>query len=540
MGTIMLKICQPLTVPNSDVRWWTWFFHWRQRLVQSQIHKPSNSKKKLTIKQLKAMPIIEQRMIMINQKAKGDRKMPKDLFVGVEGSASIATVFYDKFKKVATKMVSEDTYGRFKIEEEIVKESLKKKEVSDNYSETDIDKAYLFVESKNQEYNMETEYNNLVIGYNQLNHDTNMELHVPEPYKYWEDCNAYSMEYCKGETAAAFLEKATETVKNTLDIQTTVDTDLRNAGWTLLVRWAWTPQMTVSKKVVHDALKSSAPVFYMLLRMSNIMENINAIIEEAAKVPFEGTKEFLIHTDPSLGNIMFQLDEASNDITPYLIDFGDVCVFDLKNEYHQKLLEIFQRYVTAVKSINPGWNAVKPEFERAIDAVGNDASMDEQAKLSLRVFKAKLKDTMVKYKSILGSTAKLLAGPLKQAIASISGSIYFTSGHPFYQSVSTIKDFMNNYIDADESDDNKLDDFEFTQVAINLFNLGFNSRDLDQLMATWEPPLVSGRRMRIRTGGGGSGGGGRPSVGGRPSGGGGIGGGGGFGGRPFGYGNTYY
>lgn len=208
------------------------------------------------------------------------------------------------------------------------------------------------------------------------------------------------------------------------------------------------------------------------------MQNLNMLIEESAKTPSQGTQAFLIHTDPSLGNIMFKEDNQTNEIIPYLIDFGDVCVFDLNIKWHRDLLAIFQKYVTGVQAINPGWDRVRQSFEDEIDAI-NDGSLDEKGQFLLRIFKAKLKDTMEKYKIILDSTSKLLAGPLKQVIESIPNYFNFNNHHPLYKSINTITNYMNRY----KSDD--LDDFQFTQVAINLFDLDFDNAQLKRLTNQW-------------------------------------------------------
>jgi len=173
-----------------------------------------------------------------------------------------------------------------------------------------------------------------------------------------------------------------------------------------------------------------------------------------------------------------------------LIDFGDACTFDLKNPTHKKLLEIFQKYVTAVNSINPGWKDFRKDFESEIDAV----QTGEPDFLLLGVFKGKLKDTMTKHESVLYNTASLLAGPLRKVLSSTVASTVFNSALPFYNSVCTIDKFMKGHKD--------IDDFQFTQVAINLFDKDFDRVKLNTLIRNWQPRKHSqhtgGRRGSAR------------------------------------------
>jgi len=296
MGTIMLKICQPITVPNLDLEWFYWLFHWRQRLVQKQIHKPANTtKEKLTKQQAELIPEIRQTMEEVQKLAKGSEGIPSNLFYDVKGMASVAIVFSDFEGNIATKMVGKDTFKRFQIEFDVVQKYVQGLQ---SYDKSDIIKAYEFVDSKKPEFDMQREYHNLQIGYNQLNNPYG--LRVPKPIMFWEGCNAYSMECCIGETARDFLDSATKLFNGIQDIGKTLHTELL-----LFTGSTFITSMTkrITNKDIADALKSCAKTYYMILRMNSIMKNLNRIIEKAAEKPKRGTQNFLVHTDPSLAGL---------------------------------------------------------------------------------------------------------------------------------------------------------------------------------------------------------------------------------------------
>jgi len=528
MGTIMLKICQTIKVPHSEASWLTYFLHWRERLVNKQIRVRSTSiqqkdgKKKIS--QIRGIPAMQQRMRAIDDEAYSQSSLKQSmratdseasdqmqssfspqLFDHVIASASIATVFADKDEKVATKMVSPNAKERFNRERTIFLKFYP--QYQNRHDRLDILEARIFVESKVPEFDMKEEFNTLMIAHKQFQSETfnpsqyeywhnyrnrvNISLSVPKPLVYWNGYDAFSMEYCKGKTAKQLIQHSADSFEGRWATNDQLIMHEVILAILYIIKNKGNPDNEEFIKYVKKYCGFSYNAFHAI---PEVIKTIRRLLQDMAHYPRNQVNRFVVHTDPSLGNIIFSEERS----TPYLIDFGDACIFYLNDDKQKKLLQTFQKYVEGIGSINPGWDAIKKQFEDEVDKITTtrrpsgagllraqqqDQSTDD---FSFYMMKQKIKSAMSKYHAILNEMAKLI-GPIFMKLLEKSDTILnaLKAARIPDQKLDLLKgkvEALNTQLSSAGANSN-----DYYKFVILFIDLGFNNDSVQWAMRQWKP-----------------------------------------------------